>query len=116
MTVRATSPTMGHASPATVADDAGGAGGYLYKKDPRRTPDHPDYVPLTQRQPEAPNPLARADNRQGREKAERFAEFCRLREQEHPLDVPEAGRHVGIKANTALAYERERKQRREEGT
>lgn len=101
MSIRPVYSTMGQQSPASVAE---GTGYYRYRGN----------QPL--RGPDAPSPMARTDNRQSREKAARFAEFRRLREQENPLTVLEAGERVGIAVNTARAYERERLEQRRGGT
>lgn len=104
MTIRPVYSTMGQQSPATVADDAGRTGGYLYKKDPQRTPDHPDYVPLADREPERAEPLPQ-NKAASAEKQRKFAEYTRLR----LAGVPkaEAAAQVGIKPSTARDYEGE---------
>ena len=100
MSIRPVYSTMGQQSPASVAE---GTGYYRYRGN----------RPL--RGPDAPSPFARPGNRQSKEKAERFAEFCRLVEQEG-LTPAEAGIRIGIAANTARAYERERLDQQRGGT
>jgi hypothetical protein len=89
--IKVISSTMGVSSPASVAE---GTGYYRYKGDqPYRGPER--------------SPMARAGDHLSRGKAARFAEYCRLRDEEH-LSPAEAGERLGLAAKTGQAYERER--------
>jgi hypothetical protein len=95
--IRATFTTMGQSSPATVAE---GTGYYVYGGDkPHKET--------------GKSRMARDRTHVSKDKAARFAEFCRLVEQDN-LSVAEAGERLGIAINTARSYERERKARRRE--
>lgn len=114
MSIKVSYSTMGQASPATVADDAGRTGGYRYRKDPTRTPDCPEYIPLAERDPSTTDEdgdLHPANAKAMASRKERVARYCELRDEGIPK--AEAAAEVQVGRTAAKVYEGEYQARKE---